>query len=415
MRICLVRPAAPELLDDRLDPPLGLLLLGAALRTQGFEAQIVDCAGGVAVEIPDADLYGISVYTTSYPEALALRDAIRRRSDAPVVAGGPHATALPAETSRDFDYVCVGEAEITFPEIAPSLAARRRPDPIVVCRPPSNLDALPLAAYSLVDLDAYRRVVAGKVARSILSSRGCPFRCRYCATATLGGSLRLRSPESILEELRSLDRISPFEAVRFVDDNFLIRRRTFGELMAGLARLGRPFRIYCRASDLSVTRCQALVEAGCRMVACGVESGSARMHSLMGTRKDVRAMIQGLRSARRAGLAIRIGLIVGYPGETWETVCESIENLRRMAFDSYNLYNFVPFPGTDPYRRPERYGITWLSANWKDYFVLAGVNEASCAFEHRDLSRDTLARMRHFMIERLDQISRPALEDVENR
>ncbi len=101
--------------------------------------------------------------------------------------------------------------------------------------------------------------------------------------------------------------------------------------------------------------------------------------------------------------------------ETWETIRESTDNVGGMCFDSYNLYNFVPLPGTDPYRHPERYGITWLSSRWKDYFVLKGENQAGCALEQTELDRVTLGQMRQYVIAALDRVSRPALSDDEFR
>jgi tRNA A37 methylthiotransferase MiaB len=106
-------------------------------------------------------------------------------------------------------------------------------------------------------------------------------------------------------------------------------------------------------------------------------------------------------------------LIVGYPGETWETVKESVANLKKMPLDSYNLFNFVPLPGTEPFHNPAKYGITWISKNWKDFYILCGDNEASYAFEHEMLDRKTLAQMRTYMIEELDKVFMPAQHDDE--
>jgi radical SAM superfamily enzyme YgiQ (UPF0313 family) len=401
------------LLNDRIDPPVGLLFLGTALREHGHEVTILDFAGGESPALPEADIYGLTLFTTSYPDALKIRDEIRAFSDAPIMVGGPHAQALPQQTAEDYDYVVVGEAEVDVPRVIERMAERTLPTRVVYAKSPPDLGALSFNDYTLVDVPSYNRVVAGHVAFSVLSGRGCPFRCTYCYTAALAEKVRLRPVEHLMGELYRLDETYGINALRFVDDNFLMSRRFFKELAPRLREFGRPYRVYCRAVDLTPERCELLAWSGCKMVACGIESGSQKMQDLMNTRKDVRKMTDGVIAAKSCGIEVRAGLIVGYPGETWETVRESVENLKKMPLDSYNLFNFVPLPGTDPYHNPAKYGITWISDDWKDYFILCGDNEASYAFEHETLDRRTLAQMRDYMIGELDKTFLPARHDAE--
>ena len=411
MKICLIRPGSPELLNDRIDPPMGLLCIGTALKAQGHLIEILDFAGGEEHTIPEADLYGLTLYTTSYPEALRLKRRIRATSNAPIMVGGPHAQALPEQTALDFDYVVVGEAEQDLPPLVEKMASRTLAMAIIRTSPPRDLGALLNNDYSLVDVPSYNRVVAGINAFSILSGRGCPYRCTYCFTAALEEKVRIRPIDHLMDELYNLDAIYGVDALRFVDDNFLMSLRFFKAVAPRLQDFGKPYRVYCRAVDLTPDRCALLAKSGCRMVACGIESGSQKMQDLMNTRKNVEKMAQGVRAAKEHGLEVRAGLIVGYPGETWQTVRESVAQLKAMPFDSYNLFNFVPLPGTEPFQRPDKYGITWLSDNWKDYFILYGENKASYAFEHKNLDRQTLADMRTYMIDELDTVFMPAICD----
>lgn len=413
LSICLLRPPSPELINDRIDPPIGLLQIGTVLECAGHEVKILDFAGGHEPRIPDADLYGISLFTISYAEALELRDEIRGTSDAPIMVGGPHAQALPQQTAEDFDYVVVGEAEAEIASLVVPMARRELGRSVAHVRPPMDLGALPFNNYALVDTDSYSRVVDGRLAFSILSGRGCPFRCTYCFTAALAEKVRLRPVDHVMEELYYLDEHYEVDALRFIDDNFLMNLKFFRQLAPRLGELGRPYRVYCRAVDLTEERCRLLAESGCKMVACGVESGSQTMQNLMNTRKNVQKMAEGIRIARKYGIQVRVGLIVGYPGETWGTVKESVRELLEMPFNSYNLFNFVPLPGTEPYHDPKRFGITWLSKSWKDYYILYGENQASYAFEHETLDRKTLAEMRAYMIEKLNGRYMPALNDVD--
>ena len=413
MRVCLIRPPSPELLNDRIDPPMGLLYIGTSLEQAGHTVTLLDFAGGQSPDIPDADVYGLSLFTTAYPEALVIRDQIRAKSTAPIMVGGPHAEALPRETARDFDYVVVGEAEAELPDLIEPIASRRLDKQVIFVKRPENLDALSINNYDLVDMTSYSREMGGQRAFSVLSGRGCPYRCVYCYTAALGGKVRFRSVDHLMSELDTVDRRYGMDGLRFIDDNFLMSRRFFKSLAPVLKEFDKPYRVYCRAADLTPDRCELLAESGCRMAASGVETGSQVMHDRMNTRKNVEQMAEGIRAARDNGIDVRVGLIVGYPGETWDTVRESVENLKKMDFNSYNLFNFVPLPGTDPYRNPKKYGIKWLSDDWKNYYVMHGDNEGSYAFEHETLTRRDLRDMREFMIEELNKTFLPAQDDLE--
>ena len=223
--------------------------------------------------------------------------------------------------------------------------------------------------------------------------------------------MRLRPIDHLMGEMRAFDEEYGIAAIRFIDDNFLMNVRFFRELAPHLREFGKPYRAYCRAVDLTPDRCELLAWSGCKMVACGIEFGSQRMHDLMNTRKSVQKMRDGVIAASRLGLHVRAGLIVGYPGETWDTVRESVAELKKMPISSYNLFNFVPLPGTRPYHSPEDYGITWISDNWKDFYILCGANEASYAFEHVNMDRRTLRNFRLFMVEELNKGTTPACED----
>ncbi|MBN2423138.1 radical SAM protein [Candidatus Woesearchaeota archaeon] len=414
MNVCLLRPPSPELLNDRIDPPIGLLYLGTSLKEHGYHVEILDFAGGENPEIPaDADIYGFTLFTTSYTNTLEIRDRIRDMSEAPIIVGGPHAQALPVATSKDFDYVFIGESEHTLPLLIEPMVKGSLEERIIEAKAPLNLDELAFNDYSLVDLGSYNRVVSGEIAVSILSGRGCPWKCKYCYTAALEIKVRMRSPEHVMGELYKLDEEYGIDAIRFIDDNFLMNKTFLRGITPMLKNLGKPYRVYGRAQDLTEEIVDLLADSGCVMIGCGIESGSQKMHELMNTKKYVEKMKEGVRLASKAGIKIRAGLIVGFPGETWETVRESVDELKEMDIDSYNLFNFIPLPGTDPFIHPEKYGITWLSENWKDYYMLQGENEAAYAFEHVDLDKETLAEMRQYMISELDKVFLPSLKDVE--
>ena len=143
MKINLIRPPIPKVLDDRLDPPIGLALLGTVLKSKGYEVEISDFTGNKPVEIHAADVYGISVWTGSFYQAIRIRDDIRKLSDAPIIAGGPHVSALPEQCLGYFDYVFIGESELTLPEKIEQIADRTLDEKIIYSKRLQDLSSLP--------------------------------------------------------------------------------------------------------------------------------------------------------------------------------------------------------------------------------------------------------------------------------
>jgi len=274
--ICLIFTPAYELLEDRLEAPLGILYLATWLNSKGFDAQVCDLAGLAAQDwqIPVADFYGFSTFSTTYHRTLQVRDIARRvNPKAKLIAGGPHASVLPNEVAPDFDYVVVGEGELALLDLLGGMRNRK----IVYGEPVANLDELPYPDYSLVDVGSYRRVVAGKPSFSILSSRGCPYRCLFCNSTIMGAHkpVRFRSPTNVVGEIEQMRNAYGDLAFRFQDDIFganLSWLRLFTML---LKPLNVTYRAFVRANQCANGEfTDLLYEGGCRHVAIGVESGS---------------------------------------------------------------------------------------------------------------------------------------------
>jgi len=112
---------------------------------------------------------------------------------------------------------------------------------------------------------------------------------------------------------------------------------------------------------------QLLVESGCREVLVGAESGSDVMLRAMRKGQSAIEVKQAIRRCKDAGIKVIAYFLVGFPGETWETLRETFELIRESSPDELHLHTPVPYPGTDLYNNPQRYGITWMSPNFNDY------------------------------------------------
>lgn len=202
---CLVHTPCLELRDDRLEPPLGMLYIATNLNAHGHRAQLCDLSSfdepDLDRRIPDGlDVYGFSTYSVNYGQTRELMKSVRARNPgALLVAGGPHATALPGAVLEDgFDLVITGEAEQTMLDVADAIGRGERPFGIVAGVPPEPLDDLPFPDRDLVDQSTYSREVEGQKCVSILSSRGCPYKCAFCNSNIMGAGrpMRYRSLET---------------------------------------------------------------------------------------------------------------------------------------------------------------------------------------------------------------------------
>jgi anaerobic magnesium-protoporphyrin IX monomethyl ester cyclase len=385
--VVLVNLPVPQIDDDQRQAPGGLVALATYARARGYTAHVCDLAGTPPERLspdllPEAEVYGLSLYTATcqlaYEFAARLRQAQPR---AYLLAGGPHASALPEEVlAHGFDTVVCGEGEEALVGILEQLASGERaaiPD-LIRARPIADLDALPLADFNgLCDMRRYTRSIAGLPAIALDSSRGCTNRCRFCNSRVVErGCWRPRSPESVLREVVAHQQVG-WQAFRFNDDSFLADRERALEICRLLEPLDLKFRIFCRAEDLAAPGvCEALAQAGCVHVGVGIESLSPAMLARMAKAQRVSVIKQGLAQAHEAGLLVRGFFIVGFPGETEATVSRTLDTLPDLALDEATCYPCLPYPGSDLAICPRAYGITWIDPDYSQY-IQAGHDRAT--------------------------------------
>lgn len=373
--------------------PLGLLYLASFLRRAGHRVAVIDAhrenlpASRLAAALPASkpDLIGLTSYTPGGPaEAYRIAALCKRRyGPVKVVAGGPHASAVPEEALATgvVDYVVRGEGEATLLELlgggAPSGirglsfleegAAVHNAD-----RPPlRDLDHLPFPAYDLLDPRGYG-VTLGRARRSpaasMIMTRGCPYSCSFCQAGRLGKSFRSRSPKNVLAEMELLSRRFGIREFAFQDDVFTAKRKNLIELCDLLRRsdLGAWWSCLSRVDTVDAEMLAIMQAAGCRQIGFGVESGSDEILQASGKKITVAMAREAVRLAREAGLEVVTYFILGLPGETRETLEQTLRLSRELRPD-YCLFNvLVPLPGTAIYREAEQEGAL-ATRDWRRY------------------------------------------------
>jgi len=355
-----------------LYPSLGLLTLGAYLRQHSVDVEVVDLTFerdtrpvGRAIDRFRPEVVGVHTKTLTADRAFEVA-ALARAAGAIAVAGGPDSATRPeVYLSGGFDLVVPAEGEPTLVEVARRVRAGR---PIVgtpgtvapgvqgLARGPPrallpDLDALPLPAWDLVDMERYLgswEQATGERRAAVLTSRGCPFDCSWCSKPTFGRTFRQQSPERVLEELRALKERYGVTYVRFCDDVFGISRAWLERLLKGMLdeRLGLRFECLARVDLLKPDLLGQMRAAGLERVYVGVESGSQKMLDLMNRGTKLHQVERTAEALRKAGVRQFWFLMLGFPGETSEDIEATLRLFRKFSPEEYSVSIAVPIPGT---------------------------------------------------------------------
>lgn len=432
-RLCLVAP--PVTAEDRYGPmasagnslpPHAFLYLGAVARQMGWDVTIVDgpaesiplgeCADAVLAH--DPDVIGFTTTTMSIAKATTVAQDIRaKRPEVLLMVGGPHITALPAATFERidaFDLGCAGEGEDALAAVLRHLEAGTDPrdvpnmvsfedDGRVRFNPPAtrevDLAALPPLAWDLLtDFPGRYHAAATYLNRTpftdLIVSRGCRYRCTFCDNQTFGRSIRALPTDTIMENIDRLVNEYGIRSMFFTDDSLMTLSDQFKDVCERLIERNYDLEwsINVRTSEVNPEILALMRKAGCWQVSYGIESGSwdilKRIKKAATPRMHERALVQ----TREAGIKSNAYIIIGFPGETHETLAETEAFLKRVHIDTLRVTYFTPFPNTDITEDLEDHGE--LVADWTklNFYNIAYIPEALTREDLEKTYRRIMAR-----------------------
>jgi anaerobic magnesium-protoporphyrin IX monomethyl ester cyclase len=391
-RVLLIDPPAPDLGIN-----LGLGYLAACLGKAGHPVKVLDLnnvqRGGGRTAVAQAlatfkpDLVGVSATSPVYREALRVaRDVKESGFAGPLVFGGVHANLNKAKVLEDgvWDMVVFGEGEYTIVEIAdgapkPSIKGlawrddagavhENGPRPFI-----ADLDELPFPDFTVFGLKKIGWY-------PIMTSRGCPFECGFCMSPTIWSrKWRERSADSVIAELEHARRTYAIEGFNMRDDNFSIKMGRAKEICRRLrdAPAKIPWTcnngVYARLIDDELAKLMA--EAGCVQVSLGVESLVESVFDLVNKGEKLEHIYQAANRFRANGIRVRGFMILGLPGDTYQTTMESFRRANELGLDEYGWNTFLPFPFTP--------GGDWVRSHGRIF------NDDPWAMKHGDLVFDT--------------------------
>ncbi len=347
-------------------PSLSLLTL-AALTPERHEVQYIEVDDWREWEDPplDLDLVGLSTYSAQIFEAYEVADFYEERG-VPVVMGGPHVTACPEEAAEHCSSVVVGEGEPHWARLLEDFEKGRLQ---AFYRDEGNggfdLGRCPVPRYDLLDPDRYNRL-------TVQTTRGCPYRCEFCASSVvLTSGFKVKPPERVLEEVRAVKRIWDRPFIEFADDNSFVNKPSSRELMRGLAR--ENVRWFAE-TDLSVARDEELLrlmrDSGCRQVLIGLES--PRAESLDGVElkanwkmKQVGRHKEAVDRIQSHGIRVIGCFVLGLDGDTPDIFGEVQDYARELRLSDVQITFQTAFPGTPLYERLKREGRILRDEAWE--------------------------------------------------
>jgi radical SAM superfamily enzyme YgiQ (UPF0313 family) len=398
MKIILINLPQLNSIDDKLDPPLGLMYIAAMLRSRNIDIKIIDLSfidkKDWKEKIGYADVYGITVFSASLYLAIEVAKIVKEiNSKCKTVVGGPHPTSLPEQTLKFFDCVITGEGEFAPLDNIDKLNG------IINMPQIKDLSTILPPARDLVNIKEYHRKVCGKQATSLTTSRGCPYKCAFCYKDVFGNRVRNFSIDSIVEEIKSIKTNYDIHALIIYDDTFALNRKRFYALCDEFKKLNIIFRANGDARHNTLEDFQMLYSAGCRELEFGIESGSQKILDNIHKGVTVKQNMMAIKNAQKAGLIVKSFLMVGNPGETKETIEETKRFIVEANPDQFTLFTLIPLPGCDIWKNPDKYKVKITSTDFKEYYSIAGNYDAGAVVNTEELTAEEIKQLKGELVD----------------
>lgn len=344
--------------------PIGLLYVAAALEAEGHDVTVVDAEAenlgtketGQRIVDSCPDIVGFSVTTPIWGEAAKLAYGCKMTNPRYVVVmGGPHVSAVPYEVARHgfIDAVVTGEGETGMCMVADTCKRDGSAELPRIIKPPPEpvpLDELAFPSRHLVDNSRYLSLFSGEPYTLMVSARGCPYNCIFCASkCTFGRRTRFRSVGNVVEELVEVVEYYGIHDVTFSDDTFTLDKKRTIELCGAIkdAKLDLRFKVASRVDKVDADILHCLKVAGCWQVSFGIESAKQKTLNFLKKGITPAQSRRAVKLAKEAGLGTYASYILGVQGETKKDVERTVKFADELDTDYAQFTVATPLPGTE--------------------------------------------------------------------
>ncbi len=350
-------------------PPLGLGYIAAYLKQHNISVDLVDCTflpqeeALEKIRHSDPKIIGIYSMFSMKNKAMQMAKLLRENCEL-LVAGGPLPTLNAKDFLPGFDVVVIGEGEETTLELIRGVEkgndlsrvkgiAYMEKDKIKL-NPPrgfiEDLDSIPFPARELFDNQAYKNYYSkkfGYIITTMITSRGCPFNCDFCSRPIFGNRFRTRSAKNIVEEMEKVLALG-YDRIWFADDCFTLKRKRLIEICNEIVQRGIKIDWECLSRVDTIDRevTDKMKRAGCVRMFFGIESGNDSVLALMKKGATTKQAEDAVCVTKLSGIQVGAFFILGYPGESDETVLDTVGFASSLPLDYLSFTYPYPIPGT---------------------------------------------------------------------
>lgn len=388
------------------EPNLGILYLAAILDKYNHPVDILDLEQYYNLDeneleeqiltiVNNYDIIGITTLTNTFYSAIKIAKLIKKtHKNKFLILGGPHASFQYHEILNKYpfiDFICVGEAEDSFLELVSYLISSERSqmdknelehqlmkikglayknldDSIIFTGfpQPIDLEKIPLPARYLLTQENFHYRVA-----NIIINRGCPYQCSFCSRQNLFKTVRIRTIQSIQTEIKDILSFQTYHYINFYD-NINIKHQFFEQFCRMFIenQITIPWGCELRIDSITLQDAALLKEAGCRLVATGIESASLEVLEQNLKYQNPRKVKEGIEHLKRVGIPVQLYFVFGLPGETKKTVKETLAFIKLLPLtkeDSLNYFAATPYPGSRLWEEQDNYRIKIREHDFSNY------------------------------------------------
>ena len=441
MRVLLINPPIREWAKPNCFP-LGLGYIAAILQQEGHEIESMDInafrwtQAEVEERIKNAtfDAVGTGAMVTAYEYVKWLVSTLKKyHPQKKVIVGGSVAASVPKTLLERTatDIACIGEGEATAKGLFRALELNEDLSEVngiwfkdekgaihITPERPTirDLDGLPLPAWDLFPMDIYLRNPVGAPNRNkwvdgntvddtlsmnLFATRGCPYKCIYCYHDFMGQGYRARSAQNVFDEMKTLYQRYGVKYFHFVDDEFVMKNGFVCEFCRRVRESGLGFTWGCsgRANLMTEDLIATMAKSGCVLIGYGIESGSQKMLDIMKKKVTVEQAKQAIRLTQKYLGWADCSLMIGTPGETEETIQETVDFCKELQLAPEVIFFSTPYPGTELYEIAKTRNKI---EDEEDYILKLGEQGEQILVNLTNLTDEALMQAQDWMIQELD-------------
>ena len=409
------------------EPNLGLLYIAAILDKNDIPVDILDLEQFIDFDknelkdlinerIVDYQIFGITSLTNTFDIALDIARIIKSQNQENIIIlGGPHVSFTykkvlehDIKTENLIDFICIGEAENSFLQLVKFLVPlilnhqkfRNYDDHLhtinglayidskgkLITNSPvqtTELESLPLPARYKLPQEYYYYTVA-----NVIVNRGCPNQCSFCSRQNLFKTTRIRTINSILKEIKDIQSLQTYTHINFYD-NVNIKKEFFRDFCKMFIEnnIKIPWGCEIRVDTITAEEAHLLKQAGCNLVATGIESANEEVLKTNFKYQDPECVREGIINLKNHDIALQVYFVLGLPGETEESFHETVDYIKSLPLDENDELSYfvaTPYPGSRLWEEKENFQIKIFENNFSKYDC------NHIIFETKELKKDRL-------------------------